>query len=351
MVVGNHDHPLSFGKIHALDVFSTVPLDGIHVFSKPGVMKLETKNGLVQIVGIPWPLRNNLVAQQDHRFKSSSEIAAYISEKVGGIIANFASELDEKIPAVLAGHLTVSSGLFSGSEKCAIIGDDPIFLPSQLALRPFDYVALGHLHRYQNLNPNGYPAVVYSGSTERIDFGERKEKKGFCSVTIDEKKKWGDRAVHKFVELSIRPMIQIEVVLESGKNQTKQILAEIEKYEIDDAIVKIVYHIGGDFVTGSADTVDLLAIQRACSSAMCLASLTPVRKQVIRERRAELSVAMDFISIIDKYLKVRGGESGVDLKKVKEKALRMHNELEESCDEKAILDQYINEKERSVSSN
>ena len=46
---------------------------------------------------------------------------------------------------------------------------------------------MGHLHRYQNLNQHGYPAVVYSGSIERVDFGERKEDKGFCFVKIIEK--------------------------------------------------------------------------------------------------------------------------------------------------------------------
>ena len=35
IVIGNHDHPLSFGKAHALDVFGEIPLDGFHVFSKP----------------------------------------------------------------------------------------------------------------------------------------------------------------------------------------------------------------------------------------------------------------------------------------------------------------------------
>ena len=108
--------------------------------------------------------------------------------------------IDPAIPAVLAGHLTVSSGIFSGSEKRAIYGTDPVFLPSQLAIVPFDYVALGHLHRYQNLNPHGYPAVVYSGSIERIDFGERKEEKGFCWVTIHEK----NSTTHEFIPTPIR---------------------------------------------------------------------------------------------------------------------------------------------------
>ena len=64
---------------------------------------------------------------------------------------------------------------------------------------------LGHLHRYQNLNPNGYPAIIYSGSIERVDFGERKEDKGFCLVTIESK----GNTSHQFIKTPTRPSIQV----------------------------------------------------------------------------------------------------------------------------------------------
>ena len=343
IIVGNHDHPLSFGKIHALDVFDTVPLSGIYVVSKPQIISLETKSGPVNIVGIPWPLRHNLVAKkklfQQGGGVSPEKIASYISEKVGIIIENFAKKLQESsgdgAVSVLAGHLTVSSGTFSGSEKCAVFGRDPCFLPSQLAIPPFDYVALGHLHRFQDLNKNGYPPVVYSGSIERVDFGERNEKKGFCSVTINRHERdVGKRTSYKFVELPTRPMVQIEVRLESGKNQTKQILETIENSEknlLDGAIVKIVYHIDGD----NDDKVDLSAIQKKCSLAMCIASIVPVRKAQKRQRRVELNVAMDFESIIEKYItgkmQVDQGERDqkISPSRLKERAIKMYVELQE----------------------
>lgn len=330
-IVGNHDHPLSFGKAHSLDVFDTVPLDGMYTFSKPDLIKLQTKNGIIQIVGIPWPMRHNIMAKKEHRNKDQAQVAAYISEKVGMIINDFAQKLDKNLPAVLAGHLTVSNGLFSGSEKCAIFGSDPVFLPSQLAIKPFDYVALGHLHRYQNVNKNGSVPVVYSGSIERIDFGERKEKKGFCSVSIDTKQEWSKRCSYEFVELPTRPMVQIEIELEKDKNQTKQLIEEIEKYEINGAIVKIVYHIGGDLT----DKVDLLAIQRACASAMCIASITPIRKQITRERRINLNVSMDFLSVFEKYISSHGKDLCVNLDELKKKALQMYNELNRQSSEGA----------------
>src|SRR3990172_9204251 len=77
IVVGNHDHPLSFGKATSLDVFSALPIDGFHVISKPTTLMLETKNGPIQIVGIPWPTRNTISLGDAHLFKSTSQITEY----------------------------------------------------------------------------------------------------------------------------------------------------------------------------------------------------------------------------------------------------------------------------------
>lgn len=277
IVVGNHDHPLSFGKANALDIFSELPLNGFHVITKPTTLNLQTKNGIVQIVGIPWPTRNSITINDKHLSKKSNEITTYIAKAVAQIIKKHAQELDPTIPAILAGHLTVSSGLFSGSEKRAIYGTDPILLPSQLAIQPFDYVALGHLHRYQNLNQNGYPAIVYSGSIERIDFGERKEDKGFCDVKIHKK----DKTTHQFVKGPMRPFIQLDVALDHKQDQTEQIITEIKKYDITDAIVKIKYH----FKTQCTDTVDLKLVQRACATALYIAGIIPVFPPKERHRR------------------------------------------------------------------
>jgi DNA repair protein SbcD/Mre11 len=133
IIVGNHDNPLSFGKATSLDIFGELPVTGFHVFSKPGSLLLQTKNGPIQIVGIPWPSRTNIAISNTHANKSTSALTDYIAQSVSSLIQKFALQLNPEIPAVLAGHLTVSSGIFSGSEKRAIYGTDPVLLPSQLA--------------------------------------------------------------------------------------------------------------------------------------------------------------------------------------------------------------------------
>jgi exonuclease SbcD len=293
IVVGNHDNPLSFGKAHALEIFGQIPLEGFHVIAKPANIQLKTKNGPVNVVGIPWPTRNTISLSNEHLHTSAAALTDYISSGVCRIIESLAQELDPTIPAVLAGHLTVSSGIFSGSEKRAVYGTDPLFLPSNLGIAPFDYVALGHLHRFQNVNGSCLPPIIYSGSIERVDFGERKEDKGFCLVTIHEK----EEVTYEFIKTPTRPFLQIEARLHTHEDQTKQIIEEIERHDLTDAVVKILYHLPPD----TRDAVDLAKVQKACSGAWYTVGIFPVRAIETRQRRAALKLDMDLEHLLNGY--------------------------------------------------
>jgi len=293
LIIGNHDNPLSFGKANALDLFGQLPIGGFYVIAKPTSFVLETKSGPVQIIGIPWPSRTTLAINNAYAHATAQELTQYISQAVASLIQQFTAALNPELPTILAGHLTVSSGIFSGSEKRAIYGTDPVLLPSQLALHPIDYVALGHLHRYQNLNEGGHPAVVYSGSIERVDFGERKENKGFCLVTIHDKQ----NTTHEFIQSPMRPFIQIDVKLDDKQTQTDQILEALKKYTLTNAVVKIVYHIPAD----KKDRVDIPLIQQACEDAHYLVGIFPVREITTKERRLQLKVDMSLEHLLDTY--------------------------------------------------
>ncbi len=293
IVIGNHDNPLSFGKTNTLDIFEHLPLTGFHVIAKPASFVLQTKNGPIQIVGMPWPTRTTISISQQHSAKSCFELTEYISQTAASIIHQYAQQLNAELPAILTGHLTVSSGIFSGSEKRAIYGNDPIFLPSQLAIPPFDYVGLGHLHRHQNLNPHGYPAIVYSGSPEQIDFGERNDQKGFCDVTIAQK----GNTSYNFIKTPTRKFIQINAHLHAETSQTEQILHHLAQHNIIDAIVKIVYYLPPD----TKDSVDLVALERACILALELVAIVPVYQIKNREKRITMNINMDLTALLDTY--------------------------------------------------
>ena len=69
-----------------------------------------------------------------------------------------AEQLDSALPAVLTGHVTVSSavvggsnrdGVQYGSERSMMLGRDHVLMLSSLARPQFDYVALGHIHKHR----------------------------------------------------------------------------------------------------------------------------------------------------------------------------------------------------------
>lgn len=319
IIVGNHDNPLSFGKANSLDVFGSLPLDGFHVFSKADSFVLQTKSGPMQIVGIPWPNRHNIALKDDYFARNACEITEQISQALASIITTLAAKLDPTLPAILAGHLTVSNGIFSGSERKAIYGQDPVLMPSQLAISPFDYVALGHLHRFQNLNEGGIP-IVYSGSIDRVDFGERKEEKGFCVVSISNDKKTS----FEFIQIATRPFIQIDVVLSETEEQTSQILSEIRKLNIKDAIVKITYKLPKT----ATDLVDVKKIQLACSHSMYLVAIIPIRDAPIRTHRNFLSTEMDLQTLLKVYFESKDTLKNRSASLI-EKTLLLQNEMQE----------------------
>jgi exonuclease SbcD len=281
------------------------------VFSRPEALTISTKSGKVQIVGIPWPSRQNILAKDDFRYKDFDKITEYISSGVTQIISDLAHSLDPSIPAVLTGHLTVSSGVFSGSEKKAVFGNDPLFFTSSLAIAPFNYVALGHLHRFQSLNSEGQIPVVYAGSIERVDFGEVRDTKGFAIVDIATTKdyvgSYHRMANVEFVPIPVRKMIEINVRLKlDGDQFTKQILDEIKKIELSDAIVKLFYHIP----PGSCDTTDISLILKSLQAAWFVAGVFPVCKPVARNSRLGFEQNKDFSAteLLAKYFEHKGIE-------------------------------------------
>lgn len=308
MIVGNHDNPLSFGKANALEIFGQFPVKGFYIISKPEIIFLNTKNGPIQIVGIPWPTRNNISINNEHININQQDITKYISKAVCNIIKDFANKLNPNIPAILSGHLTVSTGIFSGSEKQAIYGSDPIFMPSEIAIKPFDYIALGHLHRFQDLGNSTGPSIVYSGSIERVDFGERNEDKGFCLVNIKSK----EDVNYKFIKTPVRKFLQIEIYLNDDYNQTDQILDKLSKYNIEGAVIKLIYYLKNN----QKDRVDLSKIQQYCSKAWYIVGVFP-KLSLSRERRNVLNTDMSFKKLLEIYF-----ENKLEYKSKKDKLIQ-----------------------------
>jgi exonuclease SbcD len=129
----------------------------------------------------------------------------------------------------------------TGSEKSMTVGTYPSFSISSLHPRSFDYVALGHHHPQQNLG-DGTP-IVYSGSMQRVDFGEEKDDKGFYTVEIDKAKARGQRAAEpQFHSVAARSFVTVEVRPRDA-DPTAEALAAIRRAGVDDAVVRVILHL------------------------------------------------------------------------------------------------------------
>ncbi|HPF38662.1 MAG TPA: metallophosphoesterase [Phycisphaerae bacterium] len=101
----------------------------------------------------------------------------------------------------------------------------------------FDYVACGHIHRYQKLRPAERlrPHIVYAGSPDRISFAERDEPKGCVIAEVGPA-----RVAHRFVEHAVRPM-SIHPLAVNGRtnDQIMEAIAAIVDGLPDNAIAQV----------------------------------------------------------------------------------------------------------------
>lgn len=227
MVIGNHDTPNAEGKANTLDIYSALEIDNVYVSRKPELLNISTKSGNLQVLTIPW------MHKEDYKKIGDKLLSMY-----GHI--NF---LQNSGPAILLGHAEIEGSSFGSEKGLALVND--ITLPlSLLTEKKLSYVALGHIHKFQELSQK--PFVVYAGSPERIDFGEAKEEKGYVLVDITTRNEKRETR-YEFIPTPARKFVQIDVQLKANdENPTRTILAEIEKQDIKDSIVKVIIDIPVD---------------------------------------------------------------------------------------------------------
>jgi exonuclease SbcD len=139
-----------------------------------------------------------------------------------------------ELPAVLMGHFTVDTSR-SGSERQVMVGREVFVQISEIADPLWDYVALGHIHRHQNLNPTDDPPVVYAGSLERVDFGEEKQPKGFCWVEV-----LRGATTWRYIEVPARPFITIRVDVRQETRPLRAIERAIADQDLSGAVTRLV---------------------------------------------------------------------------------------------------------------
>lgn len=281
ILIGNHDSPNIPGPATALEIFPTLDVEKVTIGDQLSNYDISTKSGLIQIVSVPWIRKGDLSDSKISTTQTIEEINEEIQKTIIYRISELVDSLDPKLPAILVGHLSTESAITS-SEKSMMLSKDYLIPTQNLALPKLDYVALGHIHRHQQLNQN--PRVVYSGSIERIDFGEENDTKGFCLLEIDPTKSWGQREVEfQFIPVNSRKFKTIKVEIDNQDLEpTQTILDEIARHEIKDSIIQLIIEMSASQSKNVFDN----EIRKALSEAYLIAA-------VKRNIRAETQPRLD----------------------------------------------------------
>jgi exonuclease SbcD len=236
LLVGNHDLSPSLGRANAIEEFNTLEVPHVRVIDSPVFLGPEDLEGLpLQVLGLPWISRSGMLAHLGQLDGDGARVFEAIEARLTALVNSWLEQADKDLPVVLTAHASVQGARY-GAERTVMLGSD-LVLPGSLVRDPrLDYVALGHIHKPQDLNEGGHPPVIYPGSIERVDFGEAGDDKFFVIAHV---KRGKTRVEWRKLE-GIRPFIDRRLRLKSKADlaaQLKKALPPAE--ELADAIVRL----------------------------------------------------------------------------------------------------------------
>jgi exonuclease SbcD len=242
LLVGNHDISPASGRAHTMQEFNTLEVPHVRVINKPEFLKpADLWNLPVQVLALPWVFRSGLMAALELSTADGEKLNEEIESRLTQILQDWMDQLDPALPTILTAHGSVQGALY-GNERTVMLGKD-LVLPGGLVKDPrLDYVALGHIHKHQNLNPDAHPPVMYSGSIERVDFGEAADEKYFIIARVEKGKTAfesrllrGRRFYDRFIQIKERDqmMEKTEALLPSSNDIADSILRLTVEYPRD----------------------------------------------------------------------------------------------------------------------
>jgi DNA repair protein SbcD/Mre11 len=245
LLVGNHDRHAQGQGGASLSIYRSLGVPGVIVGDTITTHKIGTRSGEIQILTMPWIDRSTLLTREGTENMSVPEVNELLLSKLQPVLEGEVRQLDPDLPTIVLAHLMADNATL-GAEKLLAVGRGFTIPLAFLTRSCFDYVALGHVHRHQNLNKTNDPAVVYPGSIERVDFSEEKEDKGFVLITVEPTIQPASKnfeTTWEFCPLPVRKFCTVKIDVSGKEHPQAAIMGAIGKVEIADAVVRLIYQI------------------------------------------------------------------------------------------------------------
>ena len=237
LLTGNHDISPTSSRAHAIHEFETLEVPYVHVVNKPSLLGPQDLDGVpVQIIALPWVTRSGMMASLEVSAENTVDILEKLELAITRFIQGCFQDIDPSLPVVMAAHASIAGAKY-GNERTIMLGKDLVLPPALVRDPRLDYVALGHIHKWQDLNPGAHPPVIYPGSIERVDFGEAGEDKYFVIAEVAKDKTKVDWRQLKH----IRPFIDLAITLEDDQQINDKVQALLPSREhLEGSIVRLV---------------------------------------------------------------------------------------------------------------
>lgn len=297
LLVGNHDLSPALGRAHALESLDTLEVPHVRVVDRPRLLKPPDLGGLpLQVIALPWMSRSGFLAQLGASATNLTQVYAEMETILSELVGRWLDDADPSMPMVLTAHASVVGATY-GAERAVMLGSD-LVLPGSLVRDPrLDYVALGHIHKPQNLNPNGHPPVIYPGSIERLDFGESTEDKFFVIAHVER----GHTEVEWRQLTGIRPYVVRRIQLTSQKDVSEALRSALPPPgELEGAIVRLTVEYPRDWEAA----IDESALQEYAARAFDFRLVRqPLAESRIRLPQDQAIGSLTPIELLEIYLK------------------------------------------------
>lgn len=170
VVAGNHDSAARLGAVAPLSAASGITVaSSVRPPEDGGVVEVRAGGEVARLALLPFPSQRYVVTADVLLAGDAADAHAEYADRVVRIVRRLADGFRADTVNLVVAHLMVMGGTMGGGERGAHTVLD-YWVPATAFPPSAQYVALGHLHRAQQL-PGPAP-LHYCGSPLQLDFGE-----------------------------------------------------------------------------------------------------------------------------------------------------------------------------------